>query len=181
MRNTILYKWFNPKGSSYKTKMVILDGLRVRLRNLTSHLYQTTPLTMPEIDTIRKDQVIEWISQSDLKYAQLLDLLSTYILEDISTNGDLITNNIKLDNDSYRLLNKLLDNIKSRIVNTDYFLGDEEEINVCCDSRVPYSNESKEKMCREKDLKEKTIEGVLKEKRKRGRPRKEKENEESND
>ena len=63
----------------------------------------------------------------------------------------------------------------------DYFLGDEEEINVCCDSRVPYSNESKEKMCREKDLKEKTIEGVLKEKRKRGRPRKEKENEESND
>lgn len=174
MRNTILYKWFNPKGSSYKTKMEILN----RLRNLICHCYQTTPET---IDTIRKESIIEWISQSDLKYAQLLDLLSTYILEDISTNGDLITNNIKLDNDSYRLLNKLLDNIKSRIVNTDYFLGDEEEINVCCDSRVPYSNESKEKMCREKDLKEKTIEGVLKEKRKRGRPRKEKENEESND
>ena len=178
MKNTILYKWFNPKGSSYKSKMEILDGLRARLRNLICHCYQTTPET---IDTIRKESIIKWISQSDLKYAQLLDLLSTYILEDISTNGDLITNNIKLDNDSYRLLNKLLDNIKSRIVNTDYFLGDEEEINVCCDSRVPYSNESKEKICREKDLKEKIIEGVLKEKRKRGRPRKEKENEESND
>lgn len=179
MRNTILYKWLNPKGSSYKTKMEILN----RLRNLIYHRrYQTTSET---IDTIRKESIIEWISQSDLKYTQLLDLLSTYILEDISANGDLITDNIKLDNDSYRLLNKLLDNIKSRIVNTDYFSDDEEEIivvnNICCDSRVPCYNESKEKIYREKDLKEKTIEGVLKEKRKRGRPRKNKENEESND